>query len=658
MTSFTTLADALDAQGDNPAEIGFIDGKHAERVLEYRLLARAAERQLAVLQHAGAVQGEPVILFVEDNQRFLEFFWAGVYGGLVPVPIAAGATDAALEKLIGIWRHLDEPRVIMAPTHLERARAWLEVRGDEAGSQRLAQRALSDQPPRVQTPAVRAVIEPHDTAIIQFSSGSTGDPKGVVLSHANLLSNIDAITAGSRFAADEVAVSWMPLTHDMGLIGFHLTLVCNGFSHYLMAPDLFARRPLLWLEKAAEKRATLLCSPNFGYRHTLRAIAAKGLPALDLSRVRLIYNGAEPIAPTLVREFLAALAPTGLRESAMFAVYGLAEASLAATFPPAGSGLRSLSVARGELGVGEPLRLTQGDDALELVNLGTPVKGTQLRIADAEGRALPADVVGRVWIRGASVTAGYHDNVAANDAARVGDGWLDTGDLGFLHDGEQPGELFITGRAKEIIFVNGQNHYPQDLEALAQALDGVEANKIAATGVRAPGADADELVFFVVFRGHLADFVPLARAIGAEINQRAGLVVARVLPVRRIPKTTSGKLQRGQLAREYAQGVYADTAQALDALMSRGAAADAVGAAGEDADLAAMLKTICDEVVAERNLGFNDDLFESGLSSLELAQIHEGIEQHWPGRLDVTDLFEYPTINALAAYLQEEQAVA
>ena len=180
----------------------------------------------------------------------------------------------------------------------------------------------------------------------------------------------------------------MPLTHDMGLIGFHLTLLTHAFNHHLMATDLFARRPMLWLDKAAEKKATLLCSPNFGYRHTLRAIGAKGLPDIDLSNVRLIYNGAEPIAAPLAREFLEALAPTGLSPDVMFCVYGLAEASLAATFPPAGAGLSTMSVARGEMGIGDTVRFDDSDNAVELVNLGGPVAGADLRIADEQGDAL------------------------------------------------------------------------------------------------------------------------------------------------------------------------------------------------------------------------------------------------------------------------------
>ncbi|MDA3922986.1 MAG: non-ribosomal peptide synthetase [Salinisphaera sp.] len=650
MTSFNTLADALDAAADTGGEIGFIDGANDERRLSFRLLSRAAMRLLAVLQDRGAAPGEPLILFVGDNLRFVQFFWAAVYGGLTPVPVAAGATDAHLEKLVRVWQHMGEPRLVADARHLERIRGWLENDGQADAAQRLADRAISDEPPAVEATAERASLKPGDTAFIQFSSGSTGDPKGVVLSHSNVLANIRGIAKGSQFAAQEIAVSWMPLTHDMGLIGFHLTLICHAFNHYLMATDLFARRPMLWLEKAAEKQATLLCSPNFGYRHTLRAISARGLPDLDLSAVRRIYNGAEPISPSLAREFLSVLAPTGLSANSMFAVYGLAEASLAATFPPAGEGLNTVSVARGELGVGDNVRLAEGDDAVELVNLGKPVSGADLKIAAADGQPLADDVVGRVWIAGDNVTAGYYDSPAANEAALVGDGWLDTGDLGFTHGGD----LVITGRAKEIIFVNGQNHYPQDLEQIATAAEGVELNKVAVAGVRAPGADADELVVFVVFRGHIEDFADIARAVAGAINQRAGLVTSKVLPVRNIPKTTSGKLQRSQLARDYANGEFAQVAAELDELM-RPAATLADGDAQTGGGIVEDLKMICDEIAPDKKIGYDDDLFETGLSSLELAQIHEGIEARWPDRLEVTDLFDYPTINDLAAFLEDSE---
>lgn len=650
MQTFATLAAALDASAQTTGELGFIDGVNDERRLTYDLLRRAALRSLAALQARGLQPGDPLILFIDDNLHFVQFFWAAIYGGLVPIPVAAGGTRAHLDKLDKIWHHMSRPHLIIGAEHLQRIRRHLEDQKREDASQALSEQAISDQTPAVDHQAELASLSPEQTALIQFSSGSTGDPKGVVLTHANLLTNIQAIAEGSQLHSREVALSWMPLTHDMGLIGFHLTPLCRGMTHYLMRTDTFARRPLLWLEKAAEKQANLLCSPNFGYRHSLRAIQTRGLPRLDLSHVRLIYNGAEPISVPLVRDFFAALQPAGLDANSMFCVYGLAEASLAVTFPEAGQGLTSLKLARDQLGIGQIASLTDGPEGVELANLGQPVMGTQLRIVDEQGQPLPESVVGHIHIRGANVTAGYHDNPVANHEALTSDGWLATGDLGFIHQGQ----LYVTGRAKDIIFVNGANHYPQDLENLACQVDGVMHNKIAAAGVRSPDAEADQLVLFVVFRGHDDDFAPMARAIAQCIYRDAGLAVDHVLPVQQIPKTTSGKLQRALLAQQFADGQFNAQIQARTDLI----AAESPQAEAEDSTdeaIADHLQAICNEVAPDKQIGPEDDLFAIGLSSLELAQIHEGIEARWPNRIEINDLFEYPTINDIAALLAQRQ---
>lgn len=639
-----TLVQALDASAKGAGALTFIDGQDDERSLTYGQLRERALRMLSTLHACGLKDGDYLILFVDDNARFVEFFWAAIYGGIMPVPLAAGAADAHRDKFLRVWCHLGEPLFVTNARHLERLQAH-----DPAAAPRIETCALSDNQPAGE-PARPVPPTPEAPAFVQFSSGSTGDPKGVVLTHANISANLRAITQASHFNSTETALSWMPLTHDMGLIGFHLTLLANGFDNHIMRTDVFARRPLLWLLKAAEKRATLLCSPNFGYRHTLRAVAARGMPDVDLSAVRLLYNGAEPIAPALAREFLDAMAASGLRRDAMFTVYGLAEASLAVTFPPPGRGLETVWVARDALGVGETVRKAQPDaqTAIELARLGQAVPECDVRMTGDDGRALPAGTVGHVEIAGTNVTAGYLDNRAANAAARKDGGWLDTGDLGFM-DGE---ELVITGRAKEIIFVNGQNHYPQDLEDVAQAVAGVDLNKVAAAGVRPAGGDSDQLIFFVLFRGSLGDFVPIARQLAAHVNQHTGLMVDRVLPVRHMPKTTSGKLQRGALARAYANGEFADQAAQLDALLGAPTQAGAGDGSSSNA-AAAQIKAICDSVVPDKPLGYDDNLFESGLSSLELLQIHEALDARWPNRLDVTDVFDYPSINDLAAVLSD-----
>ena len=262
----------------------------------------------------------------------------------------------------------------------------------------------------VSEPGVAHPAAPDDIAFIQFSSGSTSEPKGVILTHRNLTSNIDAIVSGIAARPDDASLSWMPLTHDMGLIGFHLTPLFEGVDHWLMPTALFVRRPGLWIAKTSEHKVSVTCSPNFGYMHYLKSHDPAKVAALDLSAVRIIFNGAEPISPDLCREFIAALAPVRLAANVMFPVYGLAEASLAVTFPSVGVPLAVETLARGTLGPGDIIRTmaTGADDAVELVRVGRPVQGCELRIADELGNTVPPETVGRILIRGDNVSPGYY----------------------------------------------------------------------------------------------------------------------------------------------------------------------------------------------------------------------------------------------------------
>jgi acyl-CoA synthetase (AMP-forming)/AMP-acid ligase II len=485
---------------------------------------------------------------------------------------------------------------------------------------------------------------PEDTAFIQFSSGSTSSPKGVVLTHANLLANMRGASEAAHFTGEDTSLSWMPLTHDMGLIGFHIFMLANGMQMHQMATELFVRRPVYWLQLAARSGATLLCSPNFGYRHYLKVLGDRAVDELDLSKVRLIFNGAEPISVALCDEFMDRLAPARLARNSMYTVYGLAEASLAVSFPTAGAAYFSTCFDRHAMAIGQAVRVVARDDrdALPLVALGKAIPHCEQRICADDDTPLADGHVGHIHIRGDNVTAGYFQAPEANAAALAGNGWLRTGDLGVIHEGN----LYVTGRHKEILFVNGQNYYPHDLEALAMDLPGIELGKIAVSGVRPKDAEADQLVAFVLHRGGMEDFLPLAQQVARRIGEHAGLEITAVVPVKRIPKTTSGKVQRHLLDEEYLAGNYEAELAELRTLAARsGTSLD-----GHD-PLAAELQAICDQVIEGRRIDPHDSLFEAGVSSLTLMALHERIEARWPGALDITDLFDHPSIAELAAHL-------
>jgi acyl-CoA synthetase (AMP-forming)/AMP-acid ligase II/acyl carrier protein len=334
----------------------------------------------------------------------------------------------------------------------------------------------------------------------------------------------------------------------------------------------------------------------------------------------------------------------------MYPVYGLAEASLAATFPKPGAPLRTITLNRHRMGVGDPVEpVAKTDrDAVELVSEGTGVPPCQVRVTGDDDRPLPEGRIGHIHMTGDNVTRGYFENPQANAQAFTADGWLRTGDLGLI-DG---GELFVSGRAKEIIFVNGQNYYPHDLETIAQRTPGLELGKVVASGVRRRGAETEQLVVFVLHRSGAADFLPLATLVSRLINEQTGLEVAEVVPVKRIPKTTSGKIQRHLLEESYVDGEFdADLAE-LAALR----AAQRGPGHRERSELEEQLKTICDAALEGKRVDVNDNLFEVGASSLKLIEIHEQIDRLYPGQIDLTELFDFPTIAELAKHLETKLA--
>jgi len=584
---------------------------------------------------------------VASNEQFVDAFWACLYGGIVPVPVAVGISDEHKQKLLRIAKQLGNPLLYTDRKLRERLAAFAATQGEPAAWTALKPRTfLIDQLDDISREGTPARVTSEQTAFIQFSSGSTSEPKGVVLTHGNILANAEGARQGAGFSEADTSLSWMPLTHDMGLIGFHLMMMYAGVRQYLMPTDLFVRRALLWMKFASAKRVTLTCSPNFGYRHFLRALGDRTLEDVDLATIRLIFNGAEPIAVELAEEFLQRLARHGLRHNAMFPVYGLAEASLAVSFPALGSDYRYITVDRRSLGVGASARHVAADDpnALKLMCEGRPIPYTSVKLVDDSGADVGSGRVGHLLIRGDNVTRGYFRNPEANAAAISADGWVRTGDLALWHDGD----LHVTGRSKEIIFVNGQNYYPHDLEAVVQHEAGLELGKVAAAGVRNPHSPTDDLVLFVLHRSDMADFLPIATKAIHLVNEHAGVEVARVVPVKRIPKTTSGKLQRTALAKAYEDGEFAAEIAEFDAAWEA-KHGHGRAAAGQ---IEQQLKAIVDDALPGKHVDVDDNLFDVGASSLSLIQIHEKIDELYPGVVDLTELFDFPTVSQLAKHLQ------
>ena len=642
MQLYNTLIELLaDARGKD-RHIRFIDGENDESELSFADLWDRANALLGLLQTRGLRKGDELVIFSTSNESFVVAFWAAILGGIVPVPVAVGISDEHRLKLFRILKQLQHATLFTETDLLERLLSFSKDQELHDVTEILESRTALVSEVEAGEHGEICDANPGDIAFIQYSSGSTSDPKGVCLTHRNLCINIRAIAEAAEWNEHDTSLSWMPLTHDMGLIGFHLAVMQAGMNQAVMDTSVFVRRPLLWMIKTDELRATQLCSPNFGYKHFLKLFERKGLPEVDLSCVKTILNGAEPISWSLCEEFLDALAPSGLKKTSMVPVYGLAEATVGVSFPDLGKVFSRIVVHRHSLRIGEAYQAADPDDAdaVSFLKVGHAIRDVDIRIVDDRDRALEDGKVGNIQLSGGSITERIYGDAVATKEIFADDGWLRTGDCGVIVDGE----LVITGRSKDIIIVNGQNYYPHDIEEIAAGAGDLDLGKVVVGGTKTHGSQTEELLVFVLYRRDMEAFRTLADDVRARIGEHTGLEVDHVIPIAKVPKTTSGKVQRAALLNSYLDGDFDDIVRQLAPVESE--------APMDDDPLVAELEQICREFSKDRIIGPDDDLFETGVSSLTLTEIVLAVDERYPGKLDISDIFDYPTLREIAAFMQ------
>lgn len=489
----------------------------------------------------GVQPGDRVGLLAPNAPEFLQTLFALERVGAVPCPLPLPAglrgVEAYLARLHGIVDVTAMRDVVISDRLSSIARAF--------AGQIPAVRLLS--PAGLLTTSARALptVDPRSLALVQFTSGSTAAPKGVPLTHGNVLAGLDAIANGIALTPADTGGFWLPLFHDMGLFGT-LAGLLGGVSVAIWSPAAFIKNPARWLTEFAAAGITVTASPNFGYDDMVSAFTAEGAANLDLSAWRIAFNGAEAISVDVIERFIERFAASGFRPEAMFCVYGMAEATLAVTFPPLGRPPvfdwvdRHLLTSEGLVRL-----LPRGDPrARAVASVGSPLAGMSVRIAEPDtGRTLPAAQVGEVQLRGSSVTSGYLQAPGVDPATLFTmDGWLRTGDLGYL----RAGELYWTGRNKEMISVRGANYYPEDVEATVRDLANVYKRRAVAFADHAD--NGAEIIALVVETGltDAADRSQLTAEICHQLSIALGLteLTVHLAGPRFIPRTTSGKLQR------------------------------------------------------------------------------------------------------------------
>ena len=569
-----TLVDALEwhaSRTPDRVHIRLREEDGSETPLTYGSLWQASLAIANGLTARGLGRRETVAIMLRTEPAFFSTFIGTLLAGCVPVPlyppVRADRIEEYAERQVGILRNAGA-RLLITFTAVERLAALLVARIPSLTAVVTADSLAADAASA--SPAPRRARHPGDEpALIQYTSGSTGSPKGVLLSHANLLANIRALQEALAIRSDDVVASWLPLYHDMGLIGAWLGTLYVGAPLVLMPPLAFLARPVRWLRALHDHGGTVSPAPNFAYDLCSRRIRDDELAGLDLSTVRRLLNGSEAVHPETLERFAARFAPYGLRPEALCPVYGLAECSVGLTAPPVSRGPRMDRVGRRGLQEGGRAAPAADDEpALRIVSSGRPLPGHEVRVVDASGARVAERREGRVEFRGPSATAGYYRNPAATRELIGADGWLATGDLGYLADGE----LFLTGRRKDLIIKGGRNLHPHEAEEVASGIAGVRAGCVAAFGVADRERGTERLV--VIAETRLTDAAERARLEHAVANRIAGaLGVPPDLVVIRSPgavlKTSSGKIRRAATREAYLAGRLSDRRPAVAAQWAR-----------------------------------------------------------------------------------------
>jgi len=529
------------------------DDEGGEEPVTYDRLWREASAVAGGLLEHGVTRGDTVSLMLPTGLDFLRSFLAILLARAVPVPIYPPVRLDRLEEYAARQAGILRDAEVKVLVTIARARPVAALLRPAVPS--LQAVVTADE----LAGAGRAVAGPEgasaDPAFIQYTSGSTGQPKGVLLSHENLLANIDAIAAGLDKKPTDVGVSWLPLYHDMGLIGSWLFCLHHGLPLALMSPTSFLARPERWLWAIHQRRGTLSAAPNFAYELVARRVPDEALDGLDLSSWRVALNGAEPVAEATVSRFIRRLAPCGFRATSMLPAYGLAENAVALAFPPPGREPRFDRVRRDVFQAeARAAPASEGDrSALSFVSAGRALPAHEVRIVDDEGQPVPERKVGRLVFRGPSMTGGYYRKPTETAAITLPGGWLDSGDLAYVADGE----IHIAGRLKDLIIKGGRNLVPQEIEEAVSDVEDVRRGCVVAFGVDRPGLGTESLV--VVAETRIEGKTERER-LAAEVTDR---VAARIdvppdevvlVGPGAVPKTSSGKIRRAAARALFVEG--------------------------------------------------------------------------------------------------------
>jgi myxalamid-type polyketide synthase MxaB len=612
----------------------------------YAELLTQAETILFNLRQLGLKPQAKVILQLQQGKDFLAVFWGCILGGFIPVPLAVAPSYTTDHGKANILRHAweliwgeeetrrggDKEKLLLQPSLVVTDRNLSSVIDAFATETNLKNFQLVTVEDLLQgeRDSDYYYSQPEDLALILFTSGSTGKPKGVMLSHGNLLASMFGMATVNKLSQNDITLNWMPLEHVASIVMFHLTQVYLGCQQIHVANELVLQNPLQWLDLINKYRVTVTWSPNFGYGLINDCLTEIKQGNWDLSCLRWMGNGAEAVVGKTTRKFLKLLAPLGLKSNAVHPGYGMSETC---------SGIVH----------SDSFSLESTTDEDEFIELGSPIPGVFLRIVNEENQIVAEKEIGLLQVKGVTLTAGYYGFPELNQKFFTEDGWFNTGDLAFIHNGK----LTITGRQKDVIVINSFNFYNHEIEAVVEELEEVEVSYTAACGVRSQEDNTEKLAIFfhpVSFEDSI--LVNCLKKIRQVVVNKININPDYLIPVEKslIPKTSLGKIQRQQLVKDFQAGKFDGIIEQIKTLIEQQIKSDRVLPRNE---LEQQLVAIWQEVLALETVGIKDNFFELGGNSILLMQVLNKIQNYLNQTLSAVTLFQYPTIEKLAEHLTQ-----
>lgn len=626
--------------------ITFINGKDKTEYLSYKKLFLEATYMLYDLQQLGLKPGDELVFQFQSIRNFVVTFWACVFGKIIPIPITFGTSIGVLTKICNAWEKLNNPRLISdLDSYGDILFSYYKETGNEA-LKTLSSNFIAFQTPSFSEQVLPLPSDKSDIVFVQFSSGSTGTPKGVINTQENILYNLTNSKFHLNIGDSDKFLGWMPLTHDMGLVFFHLLPLVANVKQYLMTPVTFLAYPELWIESIAENEITISGSPNFGYKYSLDRISKANLEGKCFDKLRIMINSAEPVSISVCKAFTKALAPYGFSSDVIKPGYGLAEAvlgvSLCIGYSPQ---LLEHYVNRSRLTVGLEIEFLEADDrnSAPFADLGVYF-GTEIKITDRAGRAIDDGRLGFINIKSNAVTSGYYNEPELTKKILSQEGWLYTGDLGFIFNNH----LVITGREKEMIVIKGQNYFPNDLDKLMEEIPEIDFQQVASCSVFNEQSHQDVIFFFVKHNGTIEEFHKLSLKMKKHLKLTVGLGINKIIRVDNIPKTTSGKVQRYVLRDDYLKGKFNDFLVEFNEILEREKSKIRLLS---KLDIERKILNTMSQILNLDDLHNHVNFFDLGITSLQIMQLKGHIESFIHEDIDEVIFFQHTTADALSEYL-------